>query len=116
MRPILSLAALSIGVLVMLASTILCAHTPASPSKRTSSGFGNINSRHINLTKRGSDTTASNTTRLKFPDLGFTMPSLVPSSIEDWWTKEREYAFLGFSYEVTACELSCSFGLFSTSR
>src|SRR5882762_3267354 len=46
---------------------------------------------------------ASNSSTLKFPELGFQMPSSVPSSLDGWWTTEPEYAFLGFGYEVTAC-------------
>ena len=39
-----------------------------------------------------------------FPSLGFKTPSDVPSSIDGWWCNATtEYAFLGFSYEVTAC-------------
>ncbi len=47
-----------------------------------------------------------------FPAPSFNMPkSFLPESVEDWWCDQRnEYAFLGFSYEVTACELSsCRF-------
>ncbi|KAJ8597505.1 glycoside hydrolase [Rhizopogon salebrosus TDB-379] len=33
------------------------------------------------------------------------MPSNVPSSTQSWWCPaDTEYAFLGFSYEVTACQ------------
>lgn len=40
-----------------------------------------------------------------FPELGFEMPSSVPSSLEDWWcSTDSEYGFVGFSYEVTSCE------------
>jgi hypothetical protein len=40
-----------------------------------------------------------------FPALGFTTPSSVPASTNGWWCDPvNEYAFLGFSYEVTACE------------
>lgn len=41
-----------------------------------------------------------------FPALSFKMPKdYVPESIDDWWCdQENEYAFMGFSYEVTACE------------
>ncbi|KAF5367137.1 hypothetical protein D9758_003870 [Tetrapyrgos nigripes] len=40
-----------------------------------------------------------------FPALGFKMPSAVPSSTNNWWCDQStEYAFLGFSYEVTACQ------------
>ncbi len=39
-----------------------------------------------------------------FPALGFKMPASVPSSLTNWWCNPaKEYAFLGFSYEVTAC-------------
>ncbi|KAJ7220285.1 B-(1-6) glucan synthase [Mycena pura] len=40
-----------------------------------------------------------------FPALGFTMPTAVPSSLTNWWCDfSTEYAFVGFSYEVTACQ------------
>ena len=41
-----------------------------------------------------------------FPALSFKMPKdYFPESIDDWWCdQENEYAFMGFSYEVTACE------------
>ncbi|KAF8502307.1 glycoside hydrolase family 17 protein [Russula emetica] len=40
-----------------------------------------------------------------FPSLGFNTPSNVPSSIDGWWcSATTEYAFLGFSYEVTSCQ------------
>ena len=43
-----------------------------------------------------------------FPALGFKMPRLTPhdSELKDWWCDPpTEYAFVGFSYEVTACKL-----------
>ncbi|TEB27089.1 B-(1-6) glucan synthase [Coprinellus micaceus] len=40
-----------------------------------------------------------------FPALGFKMPSAVPSSSNNWWCDySTEYAFVGFSYEITACQ------------
>ncbi|KAG6889000.1 hypothetical protein C0995_004468 [Termitomyces sp. Mi166 len=40
-----------------------------------------------------------------FPALGFTMPSDAPSSLNNWWCDSHtEYAFVGFSYEVTQCQ------------
>ncbi|KAL9712002.1 hypothetical protein Ac2012v2_005078 [Leucoagaricus gongylophorus] len=42
-----------------------------------------------------------------FPALGFEMPSEVPpdSKFSSWWCDPvNEYAFVGFSYEVTACQ------------
>jgi hypothetical protein len=40
-----------------------------------------------------------------FPALGFKKPSNVPSSVEGWWCDPAtEYAFVGFSYEVSECE------------
>ena len=47
-----------------------------------------------------------------FPALGFTMPSDVPTSTNGWWCDPvNEYAFLGFSYEVSACQLPEAFYL-----
>ncbi|PWN47097.1 glycoside hydrolase family 17 protein [Violaceomyces palustris] len=41
-----------------------------------------------------------------FPALDFLMPQQVPSSLkDDWWCSQMdEYAFLGFSYAVDACQ------------
>ncbi|KAL0956472.1 hypothetical protein HGRIS_002618 [Hohenbuehelia grisea] len=40
-----------------------------------------------------------------FPSLGFKMPKNTPSSLTNWWCDPlTEYAFLGFSYEVEACQ------------
>jgi hypothetical protein len=39
-----------------------------------------------------------------FPSAGFQMPSSVPPDVDNWWCDSNtEYAFLGFSYEVTMC-------------
>lgn len=41
-----------------------------------------------------------------FPALGFAMPGQVPNSLNSWWcSMDCEHAFMGFSYEVTACML-----------
>ena len=40
-----------------------------------------------------------------FPALGFQMPLVLPEDNTDWWCDPTtEYAFVGFSYEVTACK------------
>ena len=40
-----------------------------------------------------------------FPAIGFKMPTATPASLTNWWCNhDTEYAFVGFSYEVTACE------------
>ncbi|KAF7967468.1 hypothetical protein HWV62_34111 [Athelia sp. TMB] len=40
-----------------------------------------------------------------FPGLGFKMPSSTPKSLNNWWCNATsEYAFLGFSYEISACQ------------
>jgi exo-beta-1,3-glucanase (GH17 family) len=40
-----------------------------------------------------------------FPSLGFKMPSAAPANMNGWWCDpSTEYAFVGFSYEVTACQ------------
>ena len=39
-----------------------------------------------------------------FPALDFKMPTTVPSSLKGWWChSDMEYAFVGFSYEITQC-------------
>jgi hypothetical protein len=45
-----------------------------------------------------------------FPALDFVMPSDPPANLDNWWCNPTdEYAFLGFSFEVTACELIVAF-------
>lgn len=40
-----------------------------------------------------------------FPSIGFRMPQEPPSSSNGWWcSMDSEYAFVGFSYEVSQCE------------
>ncbi|KAI0743869.1 glycoside hydrolase superfamily [Daedaleopsis nitida] len=40
-----------------------------------------------------------------FPSLGFVMPSSLPEDNTNWWCNPAtEYAFLGFSYEVSNCQ------------
>mgnify|MGYP007051633025 CR=1 FL=1 len=40
-----------------------------------------------------------------FPAVGFKMPTFTPSSVSGWWCDYKtEYAFVGFSYEITSCE------------
>ncbi|KAK0212163.1 glycoside hydrolase superfamily [Desarmillaria ectypa] len=40
-----------------------------------------------------------------FPAIGFKMPATPPSTTNNWWCDmSTEYAFVGFSYEVTACQ------------
>ena len=40
-----------------------------------------------------------------YPSLGFVPPLTLPKTNADWWCDpSTEYAFVGFSYEVTACE------------
>lgn len=40
-----------------------------------------------------------------FPAVGFNMPDRVPSFLQGWWcSPDNEYAFMGFSYEVSTCQ------------
>jgi len=61
-----------------------------------------IISSFTNLTVSAGDaSTASNC----FPAVGFQMPSSTPASLNGWWCDtSTEYAWVGFSYEVTACK------------
>ncbi|KAF9222678.1 hypothetical protein BS17DRAFT_796486 [Gyrodon lividus] len=52
----------------------------------------------------GSNTTAPTPLNC-FPALGFQMPSSVPDSLDNWWCPmDTDYGFVGFSYEITACQ------------
>lgn len=54
----------------------------------------------------GNPTTDAKAAPFCFPSLGFIPPLVLPSDNTNWWCDPTtEYAFLGFSYEVTACEL-----------
>lgn len=45
------------------------------------------------------------THRSCFPSLDFSMPDYIPDTTDDWWCPYAdEYAFMGFSYEVTPCQ------------
>lgn len=62
-------------------------------------GDPNDNSTHAVLIKPSHQVGAS-----CFPAIGFQMPSAVPQDNTNWWCNPNtEYAFLGFSYEVTEC-------------
>ena len=64
------------------------------------------------VSRRSCQAPLSTDTSACFPALGFTMPSNVPASTNGWWCDPvNEYAFLGFSYEITACKLPRSFFL-----
>ena len=40
-----------------------------------------------------------------FPALDFKMPACIPDSLDGWWCDSNtEYAFVGFSYEITQCK------------
>jgi len=40
-----------------------------------------------------------------FPALGFKMPTTIPNTLYGWWCdSSTEYAFVGFSYEITQCD------------
>ncbi|PIL34111.1 hypothetical protein GSI_03822 [Ganoderma sinense ZZ0214-1] len=54
---------------------------------------------------RSDATTDANPAPFCFPSLGFIPSSALPSDNTNWWCDPAtEYAFLGFSYEVTACQ------------
>ncbi|KAI0743866.1 glycoside hydrolase superfamily [Daedaleopsis nitida] len=49
--------------------------------------------------------TSSNTGGSCFPALDFKMPDNVPDNLSGWWCDpSTEYAFVGFSYEISACQ------------
>lgn len=70
---------------------------PKKPTKSDESGSSNSTSPSTGGTGPGSRSSC-------FPALDFTMPSEVPDSLDGWWCSQQdEYAFLGFSYDTSAC-------------
>ena len=40
-----------------------------------------------------------------FPAVGFKMPNTTPTSLTNWWCNtDTEYAFVGFSYDISSCD------------
>lgn len=40
-----------------------------------------------------------------FPAVGFKMPKETPTSLNNWWCNtDTEYAFVGFSYDISECD------------
>jgi hypothetical protein len=96
----------ALSALQLLNATIVDKATPivgpanAGADPSTGSGLKTPTS----PTPHSTSNSTSNST-LRFPDLGFKMPATVPSSLDGWWANQStEYAFMGFSYEITACE------------
>lgn len=53
----------------------------------------------------GQEDAADHTLGACFPSLDFVKPFRLPKNNTDWWCDmSTEYAFVGFSYEVTDCE------------
>jgi hypothetical protein len=41
-----------------------------------------------------------------FPAVGFKMRNETPTSLTNWWCNtDTEYAFVGFSYDISLCEV-----------
>ena len=77
---------------------------PAHPFPLHSSGHNNLTFGDPVSLAPAAPAPISNFSSNCFPSIGFEMPSDVPNSTEDWWcSPATEYAFVGFSYEVTAC-------------
>lgn len=96
----------ALSALQLLNATIVDKATPivgpanAGADPSTGSGLKTPTS----PTPHSTSNSTSNST-LRFPDLGFKMPATVPSSLDGWWANQStEYAFMGFSYEITACQ------------
>lgn len=84
------------------AANLGAANAGAVPS--SSSSYGASTSSASSTSSSSAAPSPSPSSQLKFPDIGFQMPSDVPSSVDNWWTDAPEYGFMGFSYEVTACQ------------
>lgn len=86
----------------------------ANKTSSTSSVTSPANGGPVKALSNGPPTTPNTTTSAAsqspastgcFPSAGFKMPSDAPSSTDNWWCEaDSEYAFMGFSYEITQCE------------
>ena len=48
---------------------------------------------------------ADNVSPSCFPAVGFKMPTVTPTSLTNWWCNaDTEYAFVGFSYDISNCD------------
>lgn len=86
--------------------------SPPSPTTTTAATSTSTNSNATALSPVPSfvsPSSSASTSSGCFPSLNFQMPSSVPDSLDNWWCPmDTEYAFMGFSYEVTACWSSSS--------
>jgi hypothetical protein len=83
-------------------------HPPgSSPAGKTVYAFTASNGTSYISLDAGAEVTASASTSTQkpcFPALDFQMPSQLPADNSGWWCDDStEYAFLGFSYEVSQC-------------
>lgn len=77
----------------------------ASRFETVRSSQPHISSRSKRVSRRSCQAPSNTNISACFPALGFATPSSPPASTNGWWCDPvNEYAFLGFSYEVTACE------------
>ncbi|KAF6759827.1 B-(1-6) glucan synthase [Ephemerocybe angulata] len=84
----------AIGVLLSAGATFLLYVASAHPLNTTSDGLS-VEARAVHASAPPNC----------FPALGFKMPSSIPSSLNNWWCDySTEYAFVGVSYEITACQ------------
>jgi hypothetical protein len=101
---------LLILLIVVLVTTLTDSDSkPSSISKNSQSFLNHTHSLVPTPTPTSTPTSAfvpssSSLSSNCFPSVGFQSPSTVPDSTDDWWCDPTtEYAFVGFSYEVTAC-------------
>lgn len=84
---------------------LLLGDASASRFETVRSSEPHISSRSKRVSRRSCQVPPNTNISTCFPALGFKTPSSVPASTDGWWCDPvNEYAFLGFSYEVTACE------------
>ncbi|KAH9978549.1 glycoside hydrolase superfamily [Lactifluus volemus] len=102
---------LLILLIVVLVTTLTDSDSkPSSISKNSQSFLNHTHSLVPTPTPTSTPTSASvpSSSSLSsncFPSVGFQSPSTVPDGTDDWWCDPTtEYAFVGFSYEVTACQ------------
>ncbi|KAN0105281.1 glycoside hydrolase family 17 protein [Russula decolorans] len=94
-----------LSFLLLFLPAVLVLATGTRPLSRRSNDSTFNGSVSSSLAAPAHDCSMSHANCHCFPSLGFKTPSNVPNSIDGWWCNATsEYAFLGFSYEVTACQ------------
>ncbi|KXN87211.1 hypothetical protein AN958_08601 [Leucoagaricus sp. SymC.cos] len=90
---------------ILLALSLLARFSRGSPVDMANTNVEEENEDTSAITTESDHTISIEERSHCFPSSGFKMPREPPSSLNGWWCdRGSEYAFVGFSYEVEACQ------------